>query len=141
MTSLILLILVILAGIANAVYLYWQYRQRQLVGRAMVCPLGGKCEEVVGSRFGTTLGVKNELTGIAYYVALLVALGTFFAFPALRELLMYGIVAASLVSVLFSTYLFFAQILVLKEYCSWCIFATVINYAIFALELVYFDFL
>lgn len=129
-----ILVAIITAGIANAAYLYWQGLEKQRRDRPMFCPVGGECEKVVFSRFGTALGAKNEIWGLAYYLSLLLLLGIFMVYPPLSHEALFLIFLVSGFAVLFSTYLFFLQILVLRDYCSWCILATVINYLIFAGE-------
>jgi len=129
------LFLVIFLGIANAAHLHWQYLKHRSHGREMVCPLGGRCEEVVGSEYGFTFGMKNERIGLLYYGSLLAGLLVFAAYDPWSEFAGYAVLLASGVAVLFSTYLLVVQIFVLREYCSWCIVATFINYLIFALEI------
>lgn len=135
--SLAALLLTIFAGIANAAYLYWQYRQYQLTARPMVCPLDGKCEEVVGTVYGTTFGVKNEIWGLLYYFSLLGMLGVFLFYTPFAPAARLLILVSSGGAVLFSTYLLFVQLFLLRKYCSWCILAAVINYLIFIFEIVY----
>lgn len=132
--SMLILITLIIVGIANAAYLYWQGVERQRSGRPMICPIGGECEKVVLSRFGTTWGVKNEIWGLIFYFALLFLIAVSLGFPQFSYQATVVILFSSAVAVLFSTYLFFLQILVLRDYCSWCILATIINYVIFGAE-------
>lgn len=129
-----ILITLIIVGIANAAYLYWQGVQRQKNGRPMVCLVGEECEKVVFSRFGTTLGVKNEIWGLIYYFALLVLIVILFSFPQFSYHATAMILLSSAGAALFSIYLFFLQILVLRDYCSWCILATIINCTVFGAE-------
>lgn len=132
------LIITILAGIANAWYLYWQWRQYKLIARPMLCPLDGKCEEVVGTVYGTTLGVKNELWGLLYYFSLLGMIGIYLLYAPLAPTARLLILVSSGFSVLFSSYLLFIQLFLLRKYCSWCILAAFINYLIFVFEIIYF---
>ena len=96
----------------------------------MVCIFGQSCEVVVESKWGTTLGIKNELIGIIFYIAVLAlslwqVIGS--EFPKLSELIFF----ISAMAALGSTYLLIIQFSVLKNFCSWCIFSAVINYLIF----------
>lgn len=129
-----ILIVTIVLGIINASYLYWQGLRKQRHGLPMVCPVGGKCENVVFSRFGTTLGVKNEILGLFYYFSLLILVALMFFLPHLSGIAIGLLLLSSGFALVFSTYLLFVQILVLRDYCSWCILATFINYAIFGVE-------
>lgn len=132
------LVSTILAGIANAWYLYWQWRQYKLTARPMVCPLDGKCEEVVGTVYGTTFGVKNEIWGLLYYFSLLGMIGIFLFSVAYAPVARLLILFSSGGAVLFSTYLLFIQLFLLRKYCSWCLLAAFINYLIFVFEIIYF---
>lgn len=132
------LLIAIFAGIANAGYLYWQYLQYKSRARPMICPLDGKCEEVVDTVYGTTFGVKNEIWGLFYYFSLLGLVGAYFFFAALAPLAELLIFLSSGGAVIFSTYLLFVQLLLLRKRCSWCILATLINYLIFIFEIIYF---
>ena len=124
------------AGIVNAAYLHWQYLKYMSDARPMTCPLGGKCADVVASPYGTTWGVKNERWGLAYYFLIFILTFTYVWQPSLALFLKIAILSISGVAVIFSTYLVVIQFSVLRAYCSWCIAATVINYLIFASELV-----
>jgi uncharacterized membrane protein len=120
-------------GFANAAYLYRQYRTHVATGAPMVCVFGKNCGDVVASKYGRTFGVKNELWGMAFYLSLVV----YFFSPTIRTLLPSStilFVAAS--AAMFSTYLLFLQMVVLKKFCSWCLAAIAINYAIFLLTFV-----
>ena len=126
----IALIILALLGITNAGYLYWQYQKKVKEQRPMFCPFGQQCETVVGSKWGKTLGIKNEIMGIIFY-SLLIALNLWQLigsdFSKINEFIFF----LALIAALASTYLIIVQFKVLKSYCSWCIFATIINYLIF----------
>ncbi len=132
------LFITIFVGIANAGYLYWQYVQYKLTARPMLCPLDGKCEEVVGTVYGTTFGVKNEIWGLFYYFSLLGMITVYLFSAGLAPIAKLFILLSSGGAVLFSTYLLFIQFFLLRKYCSWCILAALINYLIFILVIAYF---
>lgn len=120
-----MIVLFALIGLANAAYLYWQYRQ-VAKGRPMFCLIGGDCQAVVESKYGRSFGVKNELWGMIYY-ALIISLSLL----NIKHL----ILNISLIAALFSLYLLFLQSVVLKKYCSWCLLAIFLNLAIFLTSL------
>jgi len=126
----------IILGILNAAYLYWQHYQHRRHNRAMACPLGGKCEEVVGSKYGAVLGVPNDLLGIAFYLGLS-ALMIFNLTLILPLVMPKLILLAALASLVFTTYLLFVQAFILKKWCAWCLISAIINYAIFISILIY----
>lgn len=131
-----LLFALIVLGIANTSFLYWQERQFQLRGREIYCIIGGKCQDVVTSKFGRTLGINNEILGLLYYFAVLALVLAFLFFPFAG---VAGVILGiSFLATLFSFYLLFLQVFVLRVYCSWCLIAIFINFAIFALEILIF---
>lgn len=127
-----ILIFVNIVGIANAAYLYWQYSQYKSYERKMVCILGARCEEVVDSSYGITLGVKNELLGIFYYLSIIFLLILFYFYPSWSMIRLFLCIAGSC-SVVFSSNLLYIQLFKLRNICSWCLLSALINYLIFVL--------
>jgi len=117
-------------GVINALILYWQYNRYLKTGKKMYCLMGEDCAKVVGSKYGTHLGFKNEMIGIGYYLLVTsywVALQKF----DLPEIVNSPILILSVVSILFSIYLIYIQAYVVKTFCSWCLIAIGINLLIF----------
>lgn len=128
------LVITLVVGLVNALALYWQKRESELHGRKIFCLIGQDCEAVVLSPYGTTLGVENELLGVAYYVGSLVLLALFTWADSYFAL---GLLAfAALAASLFSIYLIVLQVFVLRKYCSWCLLAIVLNFVILGLTIV-----
>ncbi len=129
-----ILVIALVVGLVNTLALYWQKRARELYGRKIVCLIGQDCEAVVLSSYGTTLGVANELLGVAYYVGsfILLALFTWADSYFALGLLVFAALAASM----FSVYLIILQVFILQKYCSWCMLAIVLNFVILGLTLV-----
>lgn len=123
-----------LIGLVNAIFLHWQYVRFLRTGKKMYCFMGEDCSQVVGSKYGATLGLKNEKIGIFYYVTIgifsLWNLSFYHSVPATIESF---ILAISGVATLFSVYLFIVQAFILKKYCSWCLIAIFTNLLIFVL--------
>lgn len=130
--------ILLILGIINAGYLYWQHIQYVKASKTMVCPIGGKCEQVVESKYGTTFGIKNEIFGLLYYSALIVGLLLFLFYPPLANLSKLGIIVAAMLAGAFSIYLLFIQAFILQNYCSWCLIAAFINLAILILVILRF---
>lgn len=127
---LIILLLSIL-GFLNAYFLHYQYQQYLTSGKQMFCLMGGKCADVVSSKFGQTLGIKNELIGMTYYVLLSAySLGSIFV-PQLGEDLGLWAKIVVILATVFSLYLLYAQTFILRQFCSWCLIAISINILIF----------
>lgn len=123
---LLVLILAVL-GFLNAYYLHYQYKQYVKSGKEMFCLFGGKCAEVISSRFGFTLGIKNEITGMVYYLLLSAYLLISMLIPRLGDDLALYAKTATILATVFSIYLLFIQLKVLKQICSWCLIAIAIN--------------
>ncbi len=128
-----MVIIVILSflGFLNALYLYYQHKREVETGQKMYCLIGGDCGAVVGSEYGRTFGIKNEKIGMTYYgfIALYSLIDLFIPQGMNAFTLLIGAVA--LIATIFSLYLLYVQIIVLKKFCSWCLIAIAINIMIF----------
>lgn len=122
-----------IAGFANAAYLYFQHKREVETGQKMYCLIGGDCGAVVGSKYGQTFGIKNELIGMTYYFLLGIYSLVYFLFPQLANSLIIVIKLLVIAAALFSLYLLFIQSIILKKFCSWCLIAIFINLLIFYL--------
>ncbi len=119
----ILLALAVL-GMADSGYLVWKH---QIKKQALVCPLNSDCNAVTDSKWGRILGVRNDILGFFYYIAIFV-LGIFI-FSG-YEYSLYLLTAAFL-AFAFSAFLLYIQKYVIKSYCFYCIMSAVINLLIF----------
>jgi len=127
----IYLIILSTIGILNALFLNWQYKRFVSNGTKMFCFLGEDCSKVVGSEYGSHLGLKNELIGITYYFAI-VAYGVLSQFSLMPYFLTTIILVVGAGATAFSIYLLYLQAYVLKTFCSWCLIAILVNFLIFA---------
>ncbi len=120
-------LIIIFCAIGIAITLYINIAH--LLNKKVICPVNSEsCNIVLDSKYSRTLGVKNELIGLLYYIGILVVL---FSNPATNLLL-----ATKLVSILASAYsiiLIGIQTRILNNYCSWCITTAVINVFLSAL--------
>jgi len=131
MINLIILLLSI-SGFVNAFYLFWQHKREVNTGQKMFCLIGGDCAAVVGSKYGKTFGIKNELIGMTFYFLLSFYSLTSLLAPSLRNFLIIPKLI-TLIAAVFSLYLLFIQTIVLKKLCSWCLIAILVNLLIFYL--------
>lgn len=110
------------AGFLISFYIYHTKKNN----RQLVCMLGKACNQVVESKYGTVLGVPNEVVGLFYYaliaVSALVTLNP--ALATTRLVLSAGAAAAGLG-------LLFIQAFVLKKWCEYCVGSALISLAIF----------
>ena len=130
-----LLILFTLAGSATTGYLIGKhYGPRR---GPLVCPFGQACDVVLESRYGRILGVRNEVIGLGYYIitlALLIMAGQgtglpfqFFGTTSALTAVLYLSIPAFLASLALTL----VQVFILRNFCSYCLFANVLNAAIF----------
>ncbi|MBI4256626.1 vitamin K epoxide reductase family protein [Candidatus Uhrbacteria bacterium] len=122
-----------LGGLLLALYLY---NKKQTHQQPFICPLRGNCAEVIHSEFSKFLGVPVELIGITYYAGLLIGHGLVVASPVLFDWLEPSLLLASTIAFLFSLYLTFIQLVVLKKICTWCLFSAALCLSIFLIAIV-----
>lgn len=117
------------AGFAITFYIYYKQRRRE----KLICPLGADCEAVVNSDFASFLGIPNTLLGMIYYGATALIYSILAVSLPLQPsaYLTLLLVAMALAAFLFSIYLTFIQIFVIKQWCSWCLASFLLSAAIF----------
>lgn len=124
----IILIILSLGGL----YVANKIRVEKKRGYKMVCPLNGNCEQVLTSDFAKICGIPLEITGIAYYLLILVTNIIFIIIPTLRfsliEIILFGIIFFGF---LFSIYLTSIQTFYLKNWCTWCLYSGLFSTLIF----------
>jgi len=116
-------------GIITSGYLVWKHywmrdqKQKQL----LICPLNHDCSIVTESRWSHIFYVRNEVLGLLFYVGMVVA-GLGLAFLGeYGELLRLTIRISTAFGVLFSLFLVFIQVKVIKDYCFYCLISAVIT--------------
>jgi uncharacterized membrane protein len=106
-----------LAGFLISAYLTWTY----LNGAVPVCVGGsGGCETVQTSRYSEILGIPVAALGLFAYAAMLVC-----AILRGEKAAVSGVFVA-LVGVLFSAYLSYLELFVLRAICQWCVASAVL---------------
>jgi uncharacterized membrane protein len=121
-----------IAGFFLARYLH----QKKQSHESMVCPLNGKCENVIQSSYSRFLGMPVEILGLVYYVAIVLVYSVLLFIPDLGiPFVVFVVLTTTTVAVLFSAYLTFVQIVLLKELCTWCLTSAGLCVVIFALAL------
>ncbi len=113
-----------LAGILVSGYMYLKKKHHQTLS----CPRDNPCDVVVHSRFGTTLGISNELLGIGYFslVALCILLRTTVPFFH-ADIVSYVLFLVLSSGALFSLYLIGLQAFIIRSWCAWCLCIAGIN--------------
>jgi len=105
--------------------------------RKMVCPLRGSCEVVVESKYGKPLGIKNDILGILYLLSLAFLITVDLLVPALSMYARFVIMGIATFGILFSAYLTYLQMFVIKEFCTWCLAAALDNFIVVILIYLY----
>ncbi len=106
-----------MAGFLISAYLTWTY----LNGAAPVCVGGSSgCEAVQTSRYSEIVGVPVAAIGLFAYAVMLVC-----AVLRGEKAAVFGAFVA-LVGVLFSAYLSYLELFVLRAICQWCVASAVL---------------
>jgi uncharacterized membrane protein len=129
------MLVALLALVGSLVALYLTLYKIGIIGE-LNCSVGS-CETVNTSRYATLLGVPVAAWGSGVYVALLTLalIGLQDAFLASRAI-SWGLVIVSGWSVLFSGWLTYLELFVIRAICIWCVVSAAILTAIFVASLV-----
>jgi len=113
------------------------YRQKKK-GEALICPIGFDCAGVVNSKYSNFFGIPLELFGMLYYIlmSILYFLLIFLPLGLFPEWFSIFLISAPFFTFLFSLYLLFIQIFILRKGCSWCYFASLVAVLIFILSFI-----
>ncbi len=125
MNSVILLILLALSLSGFGVVFYIAQKKRKKA--TMVCPLRGKCDQVVYSKYARFLGIDLTTFGLGYYGVLSLAYILKLVLPSVPPEFSFIVLGLSVGGLLFSIYLTAVQAFVLKQWCTWCVISAVIT--------------
>lgn len=107
----------------------------------LVCPIKFDCNIVVNSDYSKFFGIPVEILGMVYYAFLSISYLFFIFVPNdLPNFLIGFMIFASISAFLFSLYLIFVQIFLLKKGCSWCFVSAFICILIFTFTVLTYDF-
>ena len=132
MNGYLLILLISIIGEITSIYIFLKKNRNEKI----ICIIGKDCNEVIQSRYGGIFGIRNEVLGIVYY--LFTALFVLFVLsgPAVPQFLKHLLTAVSFPAFLYSFYLTYTQLLILKKVCGLCLIANFINTIIFLLLIV-----
>ena len=116
------------SGFLLARYIFIKKKRKEKI----VCLLDSNCDIVVHSQYSTFLGVPLEVFGMIYFALIgLFFIGSFFVaelnsfyFAVFIPIITFGVFA-------FSIYLSAVQLLIIKQWCSWCLISTALSAAEF----------
>jgi uncharacterized membrane protein len=124
-------LLLAVAGLVDAGYLTWI----KLTGNAVACSNVGNCEIVNNSRFATIQGIPIALFGAGAYLVILILLGWERLDPPLGETTRMAVFGLTLVGILYSAYLTYVELAILKAICPYCLASAVIMTLLFVLSI------
>lgn len=117
-----------LAGFFLASYVYIKKQKKE----NLVCPMNGKCDDVVNSRYSKFLGIPVELMGIFYYAAIILFYSYIIInFDTVSAGFEFFITGMTVGAFIFSVYLVFIQAFILRKWCTWCLFSAGFSTMIF----------
>ncbi len=111
-----------LIGAANAAYLSWSH----FTDTTVVCTTGTDCETVQNSIYGQVMGVPVAYLGLATYLVIVALLALEDRVDALKQsgpTLLFGL---TLTGTLFSGYLQYASLFLLRATCPYCVLNAVL---------------
>ncbi len=117
-------------GLVDAGYLTWI----KLTGNAVACSNVGNCEVVNNSRFATIQGIPIALFGASAYLMILILLGWERRNPPMGETTRMAVFGLTLVGTLYSAYLTYVELAILRAICPYCLASAVIMTILFVLS-------
>jgi uncharacterized membrane protein len=90
----------------------------------LACPRTSRCDMVVHSVYGETLGISNDILGIFFY-------GTILLLLLLLPVGHMVLVVLTGIGLFFSLYLMLVQIFVLRAWCAWCVLSALATIGLF----------
>lgn len=123
-------------GLSGFAVSHFIYSEKQKPA-PITCPIGFSCDEVVRSKYGSFMGVRLEIAGMAYYSLVALCYGYFIFLPeANSPTIALTLFLISAGGFLISLFLSMLQTFVIKHYCSWCLVSAFITTAIFVLTFI-----
>jgi uncharacterized membrane protein len=124
MTALISSLIVLgILGIVDSSFLLFKHIKK----KPLFCPLNSKCNIVTESRWSKILFVRNEFLGLIYYLSVVFGCILLLNDFKVKDLLL----VFSVLALLFSMFLVYLQMHVIKNYCFYCLLSSLINLLIF----------
>ncbi len=116
-----LILIIALGGVVETIYLL---HKRRLADHP-ICPMGGRCDLVLTSKYNKTLGVHNDIAGLVFYL-FFVVLAILFLFEYQFILIYKSVILATAggilaVATVMSLGFIYLQWRVIKAWCFWCL--------------------
>lgn len=127
-TSQLFLLLLSLIGFLTSLFIFFKRKYKE----KLVCVIGKDCDKVLFSRFSQQFGISNEVVGLFYYTAVFIGTLILIAVPTLVSIPLLWTQAIVIgAAALFSLYLIFLQLCIIKELCEYCLIVNVMNILLF----------
>ena len=120
-----------LVGLVDSIYL----AVLKLTNQLAACGSLGDCESVNNSMYSEVAGVPIALLGAAAYGLILGAVWMDRPESPWSEVARYAFFGLTLVGVLYSAYLTYVEVFVLRAVCPYCVVSAVVMVALFALSI------
>lgn len=101
-------------------------------GAALTCGVFNGCDTVTTSAYSTMFGIPLALLGFGYYLALTALIIAYAIKKDTRYL--YAVAAISGAGLIFSLWLVYLQLFVIKALCSYCLFSVAVTAMIVAVS-------
>ena len=129
--STIAAVLLSLVGALDSAYLGWL----KISGSVAACSNIGDCEAVNSSRYAEIAGVPIALLGLLAYLAILALLLIEPRLPNWKEGLRLAFFGFTLAGTLYSVYLTYIELAVLRAICPYCVVSAVVMVGLFMIAL------
>lgn len=117
-------------GLLDSIYLTWI----KLANATIACSNIGDCETVNSSRYSELAGIPIAALGAAAYLAILLMLLLDRKPSERSELLRLGVFGLALTGTLYSAYLTYLELVVLRAICPFCVASAIILTALLVLS-------
>lgn len=130
--SLLLAILLLaLLGLGDAIFLTVKHYDG-----AINCAVWSGCQEVLISSYSTLFGIPVALFGVAYYLFILFSALAYW--QSAKNIFANILTFIPVIGFLFSLYLIYLQLVVIKYICIYCLLSALSSTLIFILSLIIF---
>ncbi|HSB91354.1 MAG TPA: vitamin K epoxide reductase family protein [Anaerolineales bacterium] len=123
--------LLAVVGLLDAAYLAYVKLTNQLAS----CSNIGDCEKVNSSRFADIGGVPIAVLGAVGFALILVAMALDHPGGRWQDTGRYAFFGLTLVGTLYSAYLTYIELFVLRAVCPFCVLSAIVMVALFALSI------
>jgi uncharacterized membrane protein len=128
----ITLLILSIVGLLDSLYLYYT----KITSTPIACYQGSTgCEVVNSSRYATIYGIPNGLIGFLGYSAIIILLIIVKIKPESMTNIRYLLFGFSFVGFLYSFFLTFVSIFILKAECPFCILSAIMMTSIFIISI------